>query len=82
VGIAAERHRALAVGLYASFYYLGGSAGAILPGYFWNWAGWPACAAFIVCVQVITVGVALKFWHVPPRSAFNEPSFIAAPEPD
>ncbi|MEO5925789.1 MAG: MFS transporter [Bryobacteraceae bacterium] len=83
VGIAAERHRALAVGLYASFYYLGGSVGAVLPGYFWNWGGWPACAAFIVSIQVLTVGMALRYWKMPARRTFsNEPSFIAAPEVD
>lgn len=62
VGIAARGHRGLAVGLYATFYYLGGSAGAVLPGFFWEWRGWPVCAAFIVCVQLLTVGLALKFW--------------------
>jgi len=83
VGIAAESHRAVAVGLYGSFYYLGGSAGAVVPGYFWNWGGWPACAAFIIAVQVITVGMALKFWKPPAsRPTTNEPSFIAAPEVD
>ncbi len=66
VAMAARENRGLAVGLYGSFYYLGGTAGAILPGYFWNWRGWPACAAFIVTVQMLTVGVALKFWR--PRS--------------
>jgi MFS family permease len=65
VGFVAHGNRALAVGLYASFYYLGGSAGAILPGYFWNWGGWPACAGFIVGVQMLTVGMALKFWKAP-----------------
>lgn len=83
IGIAADRNRALAVGLYATFYYLGGSTGAVLPGYFWNWAGWPACAAFIVCVQILTVAMALKFWTPPSRGyVSNEPSFIAAPEAD
>jgi len=83
VGVAAERHRALAVGLYATFYYLGGSAGAVLPGYFWDWGGWPACAAFIVSVQVLTVAMALKYWKPQTnRTIANEPSFIAAPEVD
>ncbi|MEO8096594.1 MAG: MFS transporter [Acidobacteriota bacterium] len=83
VGLAATQHRALAVGLYATFYYLGGSAGAVLPGYFWNWGGWPACCAFIVLVQVLTVGMALKYWKLPPgRPIMDEPSFIAAPEVD
>jgi predicted MFS family arabinose efflux permease len=67
VGVAARQNRALAVGLYGTFYYLGGSAGAVLPGYFWNWRGWPACAAFIVAVQVITVGLALLFWQQRPQ---------------
>jgi predicted MFS family arabinose efflux permease len=82
VGIAADRNRAIAVGLYATFYYLGGSAGAVLPGYFWNLAGWPACAAFIVCVQLLTVGMAIKWWIPPSRPILDEPSFIAAPEPE
>lgn len=83
VGIAAEDHRALAVGLYGSFYYLGGSAGAVLPGYFWNWGQWPACAAFIVGVQILTVALALRFWNLPPgRRLPPDVSFIAAPEPE
>lgn len=62
IGIAAKTHRGLAVGLYASFYYLGGGAGGFVPGYFWNWGGWAACAGFIVCVQLLTIGLALKLW--------------------
>ena len=68
VGLAARHNRALAVGLYGTFYYLGGSAGAALPGYFWNWRGWPACAAFIAAVQVLTVVLALVFWQRPARA--------------
>ncbi len=66
VGVAARTNRALAVGLYGTFYYLGGSAGAVLPGYFWNWGGWPACAAFIATVQIATVVLALTFWRQRP----------------
>jgi MFS family permease len=80
VGIAAERQRALAVGLYGTFYYLGGSAGAVLPGYFWNWAGWPATAAFVASVQVLTIGMALKFWTPVPRTLPLDQSFIAPPD--
>lgn len=79
VGIAAERQRALAVGLYGTFYYLGGSAGAVLPGYFWNWAGWPATAAFIACVQLATISMALKFWTKRPTLPLDQ-SFIAPPD--
>jgi MFS transporter, YNFM family, putative membrane transport protein len=62
VGTAAERNRALAVGLYATFYYIGGSVGGVVPGYFFTWGGWRACAASIVAVQGITVLIALVFW--------------------
>ncbi len=82
VGIAAEQQRALAVGLYASFYYLGGSAGAVLPGYFWNWAGWPATAAFIASVQLLTISMALKFWTPRLRPLPIDQSFIAPPDID
>ncbi len=62
VGGAAEKDRALAIGLYSTFYYLGGSAGAVLPGPFYTWGGWPACAAFLAAVQVVTILIALLFW--------------------
>lgn len=62
IGEAAEQDRGLAVGLYATFYYLGGSAGAAAPGPFYSWGGWPACAAFIACVQVVTILIALLWW--------------------
>ena len=77
VGLAAERHRALAVGLYSAFYYVGGSLGAAIPGYFWNLGGWPACVAFIASVQVLTVTVALVFWSGPLRTG---PQLVGAPE--
>ena len=69
IGIAAHENRALAVGLYATFYYTGGSAGAALPGYAWNLGGWPACVAFIAGVQILTVTIALLFWDSPAKSA-------------
>jgi len=66
VGVAAKENRALAVGLYATFYYIGGSLGAAIPGYFWDWGGWPACVAFVAIVQAVTVVVALVFWKRSP----------------
>jgi MFS transporter, YNFM family, putative membrane transport protein len=62
VGTAAQQNRGLAIGLYSSFYYLGGSAGASAPGLFYSWRGWPACAAFIAAVQALTILIALLFW--------------------
>jgi MFS transporter, YNFM family, putative membrane transport protein len=65
IGLAARDDRALAVGLYATFYYLGGAVGGELPGYVWAFGGWPACVALIAAVQVATVALALAFWDVP-----------------
>jgi MFS transporter, YNFM family, putative membrane transport protein len=62
-GLAATKNRALAVGLYAGCYHTGGGVGAAVPGFFYNWAGWPACAAFIAVVQIVSVSIALKFWE-------------------
>ncbi|HXP86141.1 MAG TPA: MFS transporter [Bryobacteraceae bacterium] len=69
IGIAAKQNRALAVGLYASFYYVGGSVGAALPGYVWDLGGWPACVVFIAAVQILTVAIALVFWEAPTAPA-------------
>ena len=40
MGLVAGKARASAAGLYASFYYLGGAAGAFIPGLFWHVGGW------------------------------------------
>ena len=62
VGTAVERDRALAIGVYATFYYLGGSAGGSVPGLFYTRGGWLECAAFLAAVQLLTVLMALMFW--------------------
>jgi predicted MFS family arabinose efflux permease len=62
VGSAATESRASAVGLYVTFYYLGGSAGSAVPGWFWARGGWHACVALIVGVQLLTITLALIFW--------------------
>lgn len=71
IGTAAEQNRGLAVGLYATFYYLGGSAGAAAPGPFYSWGGWPACAAFIAAVQALTILIAVLYWK--PATATKSP---------
>lgn len=63
LGIAAAHSRAAAVGLYVTAYYVGGTLGGALPGYFWNSGGWPACVAFIVLTQVLTGLVVTRFWQ-------------------
>jgi len=67
VGSAATESRASAVGLYVTFYYLGGSAGSAVPGYFWTRGGWHACVALIVAVQLLTITLASIFWKPLPR---------------
>ena len=72
VGSAASESRASAVGLYVTFYYLGGSGGSAIPGLAWNHGGWPACVAFIVAVQLLTISLALVFWKPLPRAGYVE----------
>lgn len=62
VGKAATEGRSSAAGLYVAFYYLGGAMGSILPGLFWNQAGWAGCVAIIICMQVVTVAIAGRLW--------------------
>jgi predicted MFS family arabinose efflux permease len=72
IGVATRHNRALAVGLYATFYYAGGSSGAALPGFLWRIGGWPACVALIVGVQALTVVMALSLWSGNQRVHFDE----------
>jgi MFS transporter, YNFM family, putative membrane transport protein len=62
VGAAATHDRGLAVGLYAMFYYVGGSAGGAVPALFWTSGGWPACVALVVAVQVATAVIGFFTW--------------------
>jgi predicted MFS family arabinose efflux permease len=62
VGSAATESRASAVGLYVTFYYVGGSAGSAVPGLIWAHPTWPACVALIIGVQALTIALALGFW--------------------
>jgi len=65
VGQAADRSRSVATGLYVTFYYAGGSAGAVVPGWAWDRAGWAGCVALVVAVQVVCAGIVALFWTSP-----------------
>jgi len=52
-----------ASGIYVSSYYLGGSAGGVLPALAWRAGGWPACVGLVALVQVVTIALALRFWR-------------------
>ena len=71
IGAVTTRDRALAVGMYSTFYYLGGSLGGSLPNPFWRWAGWAACVALIVSVQMTGVVTALVCWKRKQPKAAN-----------
>jgi MFS transporter, YNFM family, putative membrane transport protein len=58
VGTAASRNRGLALGLYVTFYYVGGSFGGTAPGWLWTQFGWPGCVALVVAVQIVIASVA------------------------
>jgi len=63
IGAVTREDRGLAVGLYSTCYYAGGSLGAALPALFWNAGGWTACVLLVMGLQAATVALALRFWH-------------------
>jgi predicted MFS family arabinose efflux permease len=62
VGVAAKRNRALALGLYVSFYYGGGSFGGTAPGWLWQRFGWSGCVALVIAVQIAVATLAWTMW--------------------
>jgi YNFM family putative membrane transporter len=63
VTMTAAEGRSSAVGLYASIYYIGGSAGAFLTGLAWAAAGWGGCVATIVAMQAIMAVIVAVAWE-------------------
>lgn len=68
IGAVTRKDRALAVGMYSTFYYAGGSAGAALPAAFWSRGGWPACVALVVAVQIVGATIAFTQWTASPAT--------------
>jgi len=69
IGAVTKRDRALAVGLYSTFYYIGGSVGGALPSLVWVRGGWPATVALIVSMQMAGVAIAWLCWGRSSRTA-------------
>jgi len=59
----AKEGRSSAAGLYASSFYIGGSAGAFLIGLVWHAAGWSGCVAAIVAIQVAMAAIVAFAWE-------------------
>jgi hypothetical protein len=55
--------------VYVSCYYIGGSAGGLVPAAAWHVGGWPGCVALVAAVQLGTLTLALRFWRGSPRVA-------------
>jgi MFS transporter, YNFM family, putative membrane transport protein len=62
IGAVTTRDRALAVGLYSTFYYGGGSMGGALPAAVWSRGGWPAVVALVVLIQLAGAAIAFTQW--------------------
>ena len=62
VAITAQQGASSAVGLYASCFYIGGSAGAVAPGFAWNAGGWPAVVATVIVVLGIMALIVATKW--------------------
>ncbi len=57
-GIIAGRARSSAAGLYVTFYYIGGSLGAITTGWTWIADGWRACVFLLIGVAALALSLA------------------------
>jgi len=58
-GAIAGRARSSAAGLYVTFYYLGGSLGAVVTGWFWQWERWHGCVALLAGAAIVSLGLAM-----------------------
>lgn len=75
-GAIAGRARSSAAGLYVTFYYLGGSAGATLTEWFWHWRAWPGCVALLAGVSLVSLWLA-RISSPPSRQFLPEIESIA-----
>jgi MFS family permease len=74
----APRGRALAIGLYTTCYYVGGSVGGAIPAAIWESGGWPACVAFVIAVELGVLLIAVRTWKTLPGGESADLSFQMA----
>jgi YNFM family putative membrane transporter len=65
VSTVAQTAKSTAVGLYVTFYYVGGSFGGFVPAGLWRDYGWPGCVAIVIAMQIVMLAVMLRFWRPP-----------------
>ena len=63
VAIRAREGRSSAVGLYVTFYYVGGSIGGVLPGLAWRVAEWPGCVALVIAMLLLMALIVALAWR-------------------
>jgi predicted MFS family arabinose efflux permease len=73
IGVAARQNRALAVGLYVTFYYIGGSVGSTAPGWIWHAAGWTGCVGLVIFMQAMLMLIARYGWQSGSQPAGERP---------
>lgn len=64
VAASAHQGRSAAVGLYTTWYYVGGSVGAAAPGAVWHAVGWPGVAALLIAANFAALLIAAICWRM------------------
>lgn len=67
VSTVAQTAKSTAVGLYVTFYYVGGSFGGFVPAGIWRDYGWPGCVTIVITMQLVMLAVMLCFWKPQPK---------------
>jgi predicted MFS family arabinose efflux permease len=60
--VVAPEIRSIASGVYLSSYYIGGAVGGVLPAMAWHLGRWPACVALILAFELMTLGLAARYF--------------------
>ena len=76
-GAIAGRARSSAAGLYVTFYYLGGSAGATVTDWLWQSWRWPGCVALLSAISVLSLVMALLSSRAHEALPHAEPEVVA-----
>ena len=63
VAVSVKQGVSSAVGLYVTFFYVGGSVGALLPGLAWQAGGWPAAVAMVLAMLAVMGFIVAATWR-------------------